>query len=425
MTVVGDLLRAEWDARRKAYVVLIALFAATSCTYALVLALVGGLEQRIGGELSDNLAGDVRVSQGSQGVADGELIDGYADQMTRLRHAAPGTRAAARLEIEGLFLHGATFTTGRSDLPGVSRSAGILVGIDPAAEAGIVDPRTYRSRGATLLDDLPAYETPSGARLVPIVVGEQFLNTTDVKVANGTFSWDAVYNVTAGRVENNNLVTMQCIVVGSYATGFRMIDRAIVYAPRGNVARLVGEHPGDPPANVILVRSPDPGAVVRAAEEGGLTAITALDFRQTYLGPVFTTVRIVAWSIVGALTLMTAGWFAHTLSHHVTADKRKIATLRAIGIPREAFTRLYVGVGVGLGLVGAVVGLAAAALLAALIYLVTGLPAVLGGRPFLPDLDPQEGLALVAIGVLSSALAAAMAVRRVRRQSIKDALHAP
>lgn len=417
MSVVGDLARAEWRSRKRAYVALVALFAATSATYALVLALVGGLEERIGGELSDNLAADVRVSLGSQGVADGEIIPGAADVETYLRHRVPGARVAHRLEVEALFVHGAGFATGREDDDDVARSAGIVIGVDAARERGVLDTSTYMRRGVALAD-APAMRLPDGTPLVPMVVGEQFLKTTNTTVATDGFTWTAVFNVSAGRLENNQLVKVTGIVVGSYETGFRMIDRAIVYMPRGEVARLVGEHPDAPPANVLLVRTTEPERAVEAAFERSLTGLTARGFRETYLGPVFDTVRFVAWTVVAILSLMTAAWFAHTLGHHVNADRRKIATLRAIGLPRAVFDRLYLGLGAALGIAGGLAGLAAAALVGLALRGATALV----GRPFAPRADPLEAAALLVLSLAASLAGAYIALGRVRRSNIREAL---
>ncbi|HEX2022771.1 MAG TPA: FtsX-like permease family protein, partial [Candidatus Thermoplasmatota archaeon] len=375
---------------------------------------------RIGGELSDNLAGDVRVSKGAEGVADGDPIPNVTDVVAAIRAAAPGSRAAPRLEAEALFLHNASFSTGRSDAAGTRLSAGILVGVDPALEAAVVPLRRYLVEGATLDDPLPEYRTPQGIRLVPIVAGKQFLATSNVSVARGEFTWDAVFNVTAGRLENNNLVTIQAIVVGEYETGFRMIDRAVVYAPRGEVARLLGDHPGNPPANVLLVRTSHPEAAAAEARALGLTAILASGFRESYLGPVFDTVRVVAWAIVATLTVMTAAWFAHTLGHHVRADRRKIATLRAIGLPQDVFARVYVSLGVALGLAGGAVGLAVAWALNALVEVATA--PLLNGRPFVPRLSAWEGAGLLVLSVAMAGAAALVALQRLRGEPIRDAL---
>lgn len=424
MSVARELGRAEWRARRRAYLVLLVLFAATSGTYAVVLSLVGGLEDNIGGELSDNLAADIRVSNGAQGVADGEDIAGWRDVSTRLAAAAPDARVAPRLELEALFAHGGGFATGRSEEPNVARSAGILVGIDGPADAEVADIGRYLTRGVRI-DEAPAYETPRGERLVPIIVGERFLETTNATVADGAFSWRAVFNFTAGRLENGQLVVERGIVVGAYSTGFRMIDRAVVYAPRGDVARLVGGHPGDPPANVLLVATHHPETVARAAAEAGFTTMDAAEFRETYLGPVFDTVRAVAWAVVAMLTLMTAGWFAHTLGHHVRADRRKIATLRAIGIPTEAFTRMYVGLGAALGLAGGIVGVGAALALGFLVFVVTSALPLVGARPFVPQASAVELLGLVLLAAATAAAAARVALRRLGSEGIRDALRAP
>jgi len=420
VSLARDLLRAEWRARRSAYVAMALLLAGTSATSLLVLSSVDGLESGIGREISATLGGDVRVTKGHTGVGDGVLVENEDDIITGLSFDAPGARFSARLETEAIFLHGSDFTSAQ-DADNASRAAAILVGVDGARDARVVRLGDYVTQGVTP-EAAPAYRTPQGDPLVPLLVGEEFLRGGNLTVANGSFAWSSVFNVTAGHVENGQLVRFRGIVVGAYETGFRMIDRLVVYAPRGDVARLLGHFPTKPSANAILVAAPDPHAVALAARARGLEAIEAPAFRESYLGPVLVAVRATAWIIGGALTLLTAAWIARTLAHQVHADRQRIATLRAIGVPEEAFARLYRTIALALGGVGGALGVAAAWLVGALVTLAVR---ALGSR--LPTPEPRlwEALALILLSALTAMLAAQGALARVRRVPIRTALESP
>ncbi|HWG91771.1 MAG TPA: FtsX-like permease family protein, partial [Candidatus Thermoplasmatota archaeon] len=398
MTVVGDLARAEWRARKRTYVVLLTLLAATSATYFLVLALVGGLEDRIGNELSNTLAGDVRLTEGRSGLGDGTILPDARDRIAGLAYAAPGSRFSPRLETEALFLHGQDFTNVFEE-ESATRGAGLLVGIDPQADEAVAPIRPYLVGGVDLLHAPANLRAPTGERLVPLVVGTAFLESTNVTLApEGRFAWEAVYNITVGRFENGLPVTVKGIVVGTYATGFNTIDRFVIYAPRGDVAYLLGFHPGEPPANVILVETAHPEAVSKAAGRYNLTAKTPDVFRRDNLGPVFAAVGTFAWILVLVLSIMATGWIAHTLGHHVTSDLRKIATLRAIGIPEVTFVKMYLLLGAALGLLGGLAGVGLGALLAFVTAQVTSMPGVLPGNiPFTPHASLLEALGLIAL----------------------------
>lgn len=404
MTLSRDLLRAEWAARRRGYASLFLLFAATSACFLLTLGFLSGLETRIGGELSENLAGDVRVTREASALADGQPLPAERDMEALIRRADPDARVAHRLEAEGLFLRGAGFTTNRPDAPGVSRSAGILVGVDAASEGGAFGPDRFLEAGVALKDAPFDLVDPTGARLVPIVVGDAFLRTTEASVAGPEFSWDSVINVTAGKTENGRLVGVRCVIVGTYETGFQMIDRIVVYMPRGEVARLLGEHPEDPPSNAALVRTSDPEGVAAVVASAGLDAMGANGFRESYFGPVFRVVRVVAWAILLALTVTMAAWFAHTLSHHVREDRRKISTLRAIGIPSRTLRGTYAVVAGGLSVGGALVGALLALVLFPLVALTSRL--ALPDPPLVPAVGVVEtGALIVLLGVAASAAA--------------------
>jgi ABC-type lipoprotein release transport system permease subunit len=417
MSLETDLAGAEWRARRNAYLVLAALLAATSGASFLVLSVVNGLEEGIGNELSETLGGDVRVARGKTGLGDGDLILGVSDALAGLHAAEPRAALAPRLETQAIFIQDGDFT--QSEDPS-SRAAAVLVGIDPVADAGVtgLDALVTAGEGrAALLRD---YRAPTGERLVPILVGEAFLETGDATVAGATFSWDSVYNFSAGQVENGGLVTARGIVVGTYATGFRMVDRLVVYAPRGEVARLLGHHPSDPPANVVLVKTADPGALTRGAARLDLATLAAPAFRESYLGPVFLGVRATAWTVAALLALMTAGWVGYTLAHHVQADRAKIATLRAVGIPDRAIGRTYLLVAAALGGAGALAGILAGGLLSLAVGLATrgtGLP--------MPSPSLLEGVLLALLSGLAALGTCRLALRRAVRVSIRDALQAP
>jgi ABC-type lipoprotein release transport system permease subunit len=417
MSLEADLAGAEWRARRNAYLVLAALLAATSGASFLVLSVVNGLEEGIGNELSQTLGGDVRVARGKTGLGDGDVMAGVFDVLAGLQAAEPRAYLAPRLETQAIFIQDGDFTA--SEQPS-SRAAAVLVGLDPAADARVVGLDGLVTAGEGRAALLRAYRAPTGETLVPILVGEAFLETGNATVAGATFSWDSVYNFSAGQVENGGLVTARGIVVGTYATGFRMVDRLVVYAPRGEVARLLGHHPENPPANVVLVKTSDPDAVAAGATRLGFSTLDAPAFRESYLGPVFLGVRATAWTVAGLLALMTAGWVGYTLAHHVQADRAKIATLRAVGIPDRAIARTYLLVAAVLGGVGALVGVLAAALLSLGVGLLargTGLPA--------PSPSLLEGVLLAVLSGLAALATCRLALRRAVRVSIRDALQAP
>ena len=417
MSLEADLAVAEWRARRNAYLVLALLLAATSGASFLVLSVVNGLEESVGDELSQTLGADVRVAAGKTGLGDGALLASLPDTLDGLRAADPRARFAPRLETQAIFIQDGDFTS--SDDPS-SRAAAVLLGIDPEADAQVMDLDALLVQGRGREALAGTYRTPQGERLVPILVGEAFLETGNATVAGAEFSWDAVYNFSAGQVENGGLVTAKGLVVGVYATGFRMVDRLVVYAPREDVARLLGHHPGNPPANVVLVKTADADAVSRGAADMGLTAISAPEFRESYLGPVFLGVRATAWTVAVLLALMTAGWVGYTLAHHVHADRHKIATLRAVGIPDRAIGRTYLLLAALLGGAGALAGILASSLLSAGVAALargTGLPA--------PSPSLLEAVVLALLSGLAALATAQWALRRAVRVSIRDALQAP
>lgn len=417
MSLEADLAGAEWRARRRAYVVLAALLAATSGASFLVLSVVNGLEEGIGDELSQTLGGDVRVARGKTGLGDGDLLTAVPDTLAGLHAADPRATLAPRLETQAIFIQDGDFTESQDPS---SRAAAVLVGLDPEADARVValDDLVVAGEGRAALSR--EYRAPTGERLVPILVGEAFLETGNATVAGPSFSWDSVYNFSAGQVENGRLVTARGVVVGVYATGFRMVDRLVVYAPRGEVARLLGHHPENPPANVVLAKTAHPDAVAAGAARLGLGTLEASAFRESYLGPVFLGVRATAWTVAALLALMTAGWVGYTLAHHVQADRAKIATLRAVGIPSRAIGRTYLLVAAVLGGAGALAGILGAALLSLLVGALargTQLPA--------PSPSLLEGVLLALLSGLAALATSRLALRRAVRVSIRDALQAP
>lgn len=426
MTLAADLTRAEWRARRRTYLVLFLLLGATSGTYFLVLSLIGGMEDRIGRELSDTLVGDLRLTEGKTGLGDGRVMTDYKDRLTGLRYHRPDATVTPRLEVEALFLHDADFTSG-IERPNTTRTTGILVGIDAEEGERVAPLRPYVVKGMDLTAAAGrSWTTPRGETLVPVIAGEGFLSASNVKVAEEGFTWEAVYNLTAGRFENGQPVRVRAIVVGSFATGFNIIDRFVVYMPRGDVGYLLGYHPTEPPANVLLAKATDTAGLAAVAGRYNLTAETPLAFRQGYLGPVFTTVKAFAWSLVGVLTLMTAGWIAHTLAHHVASDRRKIATLRAMGIPFRSVAGTYVRLALALGFAAGVAGVAIGAAVgwaAGVAVQAVGGPG--SGLLLVPRGSALDAGLMVLLAVVTATAAALLALRRVRGFPIRDALRAP
>lgn len=417
MSLEGELVAAEWSARRRRYVALGVLLASTAAAAFLVLSVVNGLEESIGEEISLALAGDLRVARGRTGLGDGEMVVDMRDVLDGLRFVDPDASFAPRIETQAIFLHGADFTTS-GDAP--SRAAAVLVGVDPALDPEVVDLEPLLVLGVGRDAFARAWRTPEGDRLVPLIVGASFIEASNVTVFNGTFSWSNVYNVSVGHVENGRLVRERGIVVGAYETGFRMIDRLVVYAPRGDVARLLGETSTDPPANVLLIRTSASGPLATRAQEMGMATIEADAFRESYLGPVFVSVRIAAWSIVTLLVLMTAGWMSYTFAHHVHEDRRKIATLRAVGIPDALIARTYVRLAAAIASAAVAFGLAGAVLFSLAALLVEPWTRLVAPAPSL-----IEALFLLALSAGAATLAARWAFERAARVPIREALQAP
>lgn len=417
MSLERELAEAEWSARRQRYVALAALLAATAGASFLVLAVVNGLESDIGEEISVTMGGDLRLTRGRTGLGDGASIEDLRDALAGLAFVDPRASYAPRLETQAILLHGSDFTTA-GDAP--TRSAAVLLGIDADADARVTDVSDLLVMGEGMEALAREWRAPDGERLVPIIVGKSFLENGNVTVWNGTFSWSSVYNLSVGHVENGRLVRSRALVVGAYETGFRMVDHLVIYAPRGEVARLLGGFSTDPHANVIIARTSDAKALAERAVEMGYLAMPAVEFRESYLGPVFVSVRLAAWSIVALLVLMTAGWMGYTLAHHVHEDRRKIATLRAVGIPDRVIARTYLALAGVLSVVAALVGFFAA--------LVLSLAASLAARHtrvVAPVPSALDALALLVLGVAAALLAVRWAVGRAARVSIREALQAP
>jgi ABC-type lipoprotein release transport system permease subunit len=417
VSLATELAEAEWSARRSRYAALATLLAATAGASFLVLAVVNGLEESIGEEISGTLGGDLRIARGRSGLGDGNEITDLRDAMDGLRFVDPRATFAPRLETQGIFLHGADFTRSTD---AEARAAAVLVGIDPAADARVTDLASIITRGEGPVALEREWRSPEGERLIPVIVGASFLENGNVTVYDGTFNWSSVYNISAGHVENGRLVRERAIVVGVYETGFKMIDRLIVYAPRGEVSRLLGGFATNPSANVILAASPDPAALADHAEELGYVTLGAGEFRESYLGPIFVSVRLAAWSIVALLVLMTAGWMGYTLAHHVHEDRRKIATLRAVGIPDKVIARTYLMLAGALTLASTIFGFGGAMLLALVGVLAARFTDLIIPRPAILD-----GLALLVFSVVAALVAVRWAVARAARISIREALQAP
>lgn len=417
MSLAGELAQAEWAARKRRYIALVVLLSATAAASFLVLSVVNGLEDDIGGEIAQTLGGDIRIARGKSGLGDGDTIRDLRDALAALRYVDPDARFAPRLETQAIFLHGADFTTNEAP---ESRGAAVLVGIDPAVEAGVSDFDSLIAQGQGSESFARAWTTPDGGRLVPLIVGAAMLESQNVTIATDEFAWSSVVNMSAGYVENGRLVHERGIVVGAYETGFRMVDRLVVYAPRGDVARLMGEFPTEPPATVILAKTSRPAQLAEGAVGAGFVVAPSEEFRASYLGPVFASVRVAAWSIVGLLALMTAGWMGYTLAHHVHEDRRKIAMLRAVGISDAIIGRMYLAVGAAVATTGALVGVGVAALVALLGAVLSRFTRVIVPAPSL-----VEALALVLLSLVTGVLAVRWAFQRTAKVSIREALQAP
>lgn len=418
MSGAGRLLVAsELRRRRRVFLLVAVVFAGSTASLLLLLGGVEGVEAAVGGEIDATLASDWRVASGrSNELAEGRFVNASTGLATRLEAAIPGSRASPRIEVQGLFLHASKYE---------DFDAGLIVGVDPATDGRAADVQSRIVEGRWLDAENVWIE---GKPYPQLVVGAQMLETIGMRVlpANGTLSPENLLNVSAGRFVSQGAevrpVVREGVVVGVFETGFGPIDRYTVYLHIGTARELLRIQTQDEPANVVLLRAPADAPVREAALREGLNASSSAEFRTRYLAAVFEPLDAFGKIVTGVVLTLAGGWVAHTASAAILADARRIAVLRALGVP----TRLVLGPVAAVVLLAGAAGAAAGTVVASGVAFVLRPGAVaLPGMPrlaFSLAVSPALVAGLVVAVLATAALASLLAGRALRAIPLTDAL---
>lgn len=411
----GILLRSELARRTRVYLLLVGVFAFSTASLVVLLGAANGMLGSVGIELEDTLSAHWRVADGdAKELAGGRFFLAAGAAAERIERATPGAVAVPRIEIEGVFLQTSRFE---------DFDSGLIVGVDPALdrEVAAFEPRITEGR---FLDGENVWI--EGKPYPQLVLGRDMLEALGMEVFNGTLNPKHVLNVTAGRFSTESgsprPVVREGVVVGTFELGFSPVDRRTLVLHVAVARELLRMQLDDEPANVILVRAPPEADVAGAARAEGFNVTSSRDFRDDYLEAVLGPMRIFTVVIVVLVLGLAGGWVANVAASAILSDRRRIAVLRALGLP----PRLVVGpVSLAIlaaGLVGALAGLALGALAGELVELVDVAPA---GSPRLSlRVDLPASVALgIGLAVLATAALAALATSlALRRIPVTDAL---
>ncbi len=234
------------------------------------------------------------------------------------------------------------------------KSVGLLRGIDPESLRAI----------APIVDHLDSgsLETFS-ARGKGLVIGKELADDLGVRAGDTlTLTTDASLSTPFGSVPR----TTSLPVIAVFASGSRSADRGYVYLPRLTVAELLGRHPDsgrleifmeDPEQVHDLVKDLMPikpsNLYFRTWKErhSRLEAALALERRVMFL-ILSMIVVVAALNIVGSLIML------------VLVKSRSIAILRTMGMERGSIMRLFMLIGVLVGIFGSLSGFAVGLLIA-------------------------------------------------------------
>lgn len=165
-------------------------------------------------------------------------------------------------------------------------------------------------------------------------------------------------------------------VLAAEDQGFKELDEVIVKLQLGQAQRLVYGK-SEPRATAIMVqiertaRIPEVAAKLRTLLDRAVPghALTVMDFRE--LNPfygetitLFNTIFGFIFVLIGGIVLFTV---SNTMMAAVMERTSEIGTVRAVGLRQSGIRRLFVTEGFLLGCVGAVTGVLAALVLAALV----------------------------------------------------------
>lgn len=413
-TAGGILFLSELRRRGGVHAFLATVFTFATAALVVMLGSVNGVYASIGVELQDTLSSDWRLADGNAGgLAEGHFVEGAGATAERIEAAVPGARVVPRIEVPGLFLHTEQYE---------DWDASLLIGIDPRADPDVarVADRLIAGR---LVRDEEIWQ--NGTAYAEVVVGRAMLEALGMTVYDGdVVRPENVMRMSAGRfsLEAGAIrpLIRWAVVVGVVDTGFGPVDRHTVYAHLGMVRSLLRMDFDDEPANVLLVRAPEDAPVAAAARAERLNATSAREFRDGYLAAVFEPVRAFTTVVSAVVLVLAGGWAAHVAAAALLADKRRVAVLRALGVP----TRLLLGPATAIIVLAGAVGAAAGFVLGILVGVGIEAADVRFGSGFRLLFDvPLGAVVLVVLAVVvTGAVAAAGAGLALRRVPVTDAL---
>ncbi len=410
--LVRGLFRSRW----RRYATLAAAFFVGLLAFFLVISLADGTRDALVEPLAATLTGDVRVTQGSTDLAAGtRWVDHRAT--TAALDRIPGADASARFESSYISVRGDAFE---------NWSAGLLIGVEPGAPAETEALAPYMVWG-TPVTSLDVFHPETNRAYAPLVLGGPAFERLNLTAnADGSPLFNQTLTLTSGRTLNEGgvpiPVTVDCVVVGVFATGLEPLDKFTAYVPIQTARVLAGHLENDPTANAIVVRGAGEEPVRAALEDTpGTQTESANAFAFGYMGSMLVIIYAAGGATLAIFLAALLTWLSHETGVLVRVDQGVISSLRAVGVPDRAIQGSYA---VLLG-AAVVVGATAAVLVAV----------VLGA--FAPPLRISlEGVdAAVSLGVHPLALAVAavlsvgavglstwLAARRIQALNILDGL---
>lgn len=402
------LIASELRRRRDTYALLVGVFLLATTALGLIVGSVNGVLAGVGVEIRDTLSSDARLVRGdATNLGGGRFVDNADAQASELR-ALSGAAVAPRIEVQGVLLHeGAAYE---------EFDSGLLIGVDPARDALVADVPSRLVAGRWI--DAESVWI-GGAPYAQLVVGADMLRAHGMTVFDGSLRASDLLNVTAGRFDADSgalrPVTKTGIVVGVFETGFNPIDRRTVYLHIGAARELLRAQFEPAAANVLLAKGGDPQALAQAARADGFETASHERFREHYLGAVLAPLRAFTALVTLVVLALAGGWVAHVVAGAVLGDRRRIAVLRALGVPARLVVGPIAVLLLACAAVGVALGLAVALATSGALGLVD--LRIPGVGPSLRVALTAAAAATIAAGVLATALAAAggagAALRRV------------
>lgn len=406
------LVASEWRRRRPTYALLCGVFVAATAAIALILGGVQGVLAGVGVEIQETLTSEHRIVLGDPMNLGGARVFAGGDGAAERLREASGATVVPRIEVQGVLLHAARYE---------EFDSGILVGIDPQRDA-LVARVPDRVDAGRWIDAENAWI--EGEPYPQLVVGDDMLAALEMRVwTGGPVEPAHLLNVTAGRFSTEageaRPVVRTGIVVGTFHTGFNPIDRRTVYLHIDAARALLRAQFDDSAANVLLATGGDADALATAARSESFDVASASQFREHYLSAVLVPVRAFATLVTLVVLGVSGGWVAHVVAQAVLSERRRVAVLRALGLPTRLLVAPPAALLVGGALVGVVAGLLLAALASSVIRLADARIAGLGAAISLPPAT----VGLIALAILATAtLAAGAALAAIQRVSPLEAL---